>query len=238
MIDHINYVKTLSEHLEAVGDAVAEGDLVIIPISSLPDDCNFLITALETIAEEKLTWDYVRDRLLHEFDKMQRGRRGSTEKVGSDISQDALFSRNAIEQRKPGDMKKFKCHYCKRKGHFATDCFKRKANEKQHHNQVAAHRIESINNPDDYDSPEIALVTDHGLPEYDEWWIDSGASQHMTFEKKGLRDYVEFKDPLRVKLADNNILLAYGKGSLRFSTYDGAERVELFLSDVLSVPKI
>ena len=45
---------------------MAEKDLVIILISSLPDDYNFLITALETIAEEKLTWDYVRDRLLHE----------------------------------------------------------------------------------------------------------------------------------------------------------------------------
>ena len=41
MIDRINYVKTLSEHLEAVGDAVAEKDLVIILISSLPDDYNF-----------------------------------------------------------------------------------------------------------------------------------------------------------------------------------------------------
>ena len=70
--------------------------------------------------------------------------RGSTEKVGSDISQDAMYSRNATEQRKPGDVKKFKCHYCKRTGYFAKDCFKRKTNEKQHHNQPAAHRIESI----------------------------------------------------------------------------------------------
>ena len=41
MIDHINYMKILSEHLEAVGDAAAEKDLVIILISSLPDDYNF-----------------------------------------------------------------------------------------------------------------------------------------------------------------------------------------------------
>ena len=43
---------------------MAEKDLVIILISSLPGDYNFLITALETIAEEKLTWDCVRDRLF------------------------------------------------------------------------------------------------------------------------------------------------------------------------------
>ena len=35
MIEHINNIKTLSEHLEAVDDAVAEKDLVIILISSL-----------------------------------------------------------------------------------------------------------------------------------------------------------------------------------------------------------
>ena len=70
MINHINYMKTFSEHLEAVGDPVTEKDLVIILINSLPDDYNFLITALETIAEEKLTWDYARDRLLHEYEKM------------------------------------------------------------------------------------------------------------------------------------------------------------------------
>ena len=55
MLEHVNCIKTLSEHLKAVGDAVAENDSDIILISSLPEDYNFLITALETIAEDKLT---------------------------------------------------------------------------------------------------------------------------------------------------------------------------------------
>ena len=46
MIDHVNYVKTLAEHLEAVDDNISEKDLVIILISSLPDEYNYLITAL------------------------------------------------------------------------------------------------------------------------------------------------------------------------------------------------
>ena len=53
MLAHVNYIKTLSEHLEAVGGAVAEKDLVIILISSLPEGCTYFITALETIAEDK-----------------------------------------------------------------------------------------------------------------------------------------------------------------------------------------
>ena len=61
--NHVNEIKTISEQLEAIGNPKAEHDLVIILISSLPEEFNYLITALETIAESTLTWDYVRDRL-------------------------------------------------------------------------------------------------------------------------------------------------------------------------------
>ena len=61
MINHVNYLKTLSEHLDAVDDPIKENDLVIILISSLPEEYNHLITVLEIIAQERLSWDYVRD---------------------------------------------------------------------------------------------------------------------------------------------------------------------------------
>ena len=40
-------------------DPITEHDLVIILISSLNDHFSFLITALETIAEDNLTWEYM-----------------------------------------------------------------------------------------------------------------------------------------------------------------------------------
>ena len=52
MVTIIYFMKTLSEHLEAIDDLIAEKDLIIILISSLPDDYNYLITALETIATD------------------------------------------------------------------------------------------------------------------------------------------------------------------------------------------
>ena len=42
---------------------------MILLVSSLPKKDNYLITALETIAEDHLTWDYVSDRLIHEIEK-------------------------------------------------------------------------------------------------------------------------------------------------------------------------
>ena len=237
MVAHVNYIKTLSEHLEAVGDAVAEKDLVIILISSLPEEYNHLITALETIAEDKLTWDYVRDRLIHEHDKMQSGSAGA---VKYDACQDALFSKQSQEQTKPSSTKNFKCFYCKKKGHFAKDCYKKKADAKKtqnQSNQESANRVESTQESED-DSPEIALSAGGLSSAENDWWIDSGASQHMTPSKKGMTDYVTFRNPLHVKLADDSVLLAYGKGNLHLSVFDGTEKVNITLKDVLYVPKI
>ena len=38
------------------------------------------------------------------------------------------------------------------------------------------------------------------------WIIDSGATQHMTFNIDSLSDYVEFKEPCTVNLGDNGIM--------------------------------
>jgi len=67
---HTNYIKTVAEHLEAIGDVVAEKDLALVLLSSLPEEYAQLVTALETATEpDDLTWDTVRDRVLNEYEK-------------------------------------------------------------------------------------------------------------------------------------------------------------------------
>ena len=85
MTEHINYIKNLAEHLNAIDDEIVEKDLFIILISSLPGEYNHLITARETIADDHLTWDYVRDKLIHENKKLWKTANGT--------SNNALFSR-------------------------------------------------------------------------------------------------------------------------------------------------
>ena len=173
MVEHINHIKMLAEHLEAIDDNIAEKDLVIILISSLPDEYNYLITALEMID--------VRDRLIHEAEKMSRGLLDSK---NPDASHDALVVKT--EQIKSSATKNFKCHYCKRKGHYARDCYKRKADAKnsETENRAVGNFVADANASD-----EVALKSSLKCNE-DNWWIDSGASQHMTRDKN-----LEYKSP-------------------------------------------
>ena len=69
MNEHINKLKIIAEHRQAVDDAPVERDLVYTLLNSLSEEYNHLITTLETLPRERLTWDYVRDRLLAEYER-------------------------------------------------------------------------------------------------------------------------------------------------------------------------
>ena len=179
MVSHVNNIKTIAEHLEAVDDPVVEKDLVMILISSLPDEYNNLITALETMAEDKFTWTYVRDRVIHEFER-KKGAGKETPQI-----QDALFTKHKkppsnnknhgkskYGKEKNYDISKFSCHHCHEKGHFQRDCPKKNDKKKPLVNTVTHRESE------DSFTPEFALQV--GGDENDDWWLDSGCSQHMT----------------------------------------------------------
>ena len=135
MTTHINQIKTISEHLEALDDPVVEKDLVMILISSWPTEYNNLITTLETLSEEKLTWNYVRDRAIAEYDRIKSKRDGSSD------SKDAALNinfpgkgRGRGRGRGRGKIgngpEKRSCHHCKEIGHLVKNCPKKKEQKK------------------------------------------------------------------------------------------------------------
>ena len=161
---------------------------------------------------------------------------GESSKIeNSDTRQDALLSHRSAQQNK-ADTKKFRCEYCKKKGHFVKDCYKKKADAKKSSLDESANRVESMQESK-VKSPEVALSS-YSAATPNEWWIDSGASKHMNPDKKEMTSYIAFRNPAQVKLADNRALYAYGKGTVNISVFDGAKKVNLALHDVLYIPKI
>lgn len=255
MIDHINYVKTLAEHLEAVGDPVSDGDLVIILLSSLPEEFNNLVTALETIADEKLTWDYVRDRAINEFDKKHG------EASNNKYNPEALFvngynknkskynnyngnrsNRGGSTGNRGGNHQSsssghnFRCHSCNEKGHFSRNCPKKNKEKK-----AAPEEGNLLEHGTYFDgfNPELALKAgDEEDNDITDWWIDSGASQHMTPIKSEIINYKKFSKPVEISLADNSSLYAYGAGYVQLRVFDEGIHNDILLEKVLYVPKM
>ena len=85
-------------------------------------------------------------------------------------------------------------------------------------------------------SPEFALKVGNSTGE--EWWIDSGATQHMSPNEKDFEHYIPFDDPVKVNLADKSFLLAHGSGTIKMRLFDVNQSVNVLLNNALFIPKI
>jgi len=178
---------------------------------------------------------------IYEADKINK-----TKDVGDvcEVTQDALLIRRQ-DRKKAVDKRKDVCHYCKRPGHFARDCYKKKndakklAQEKEQKGSESrasasgnnSEDNEVVNDCDKVITPDVALLAAEKSMKI-EWWIDSGASQHMTPDKKSLINVERSDSPVEVQLADNSILFSYGKGNVYLAVYDGTEKVNVMLKEV------
>ena len=70
------------------------------------------------------------------------------------------------------------------------------------------------------------------------WYIDSGASQHMSYDKEMMVDYVHFENPQKVRLGVNRVVQALGKGNIWLDIKDENDYNPARLVDVLYVPDL
>lgn len=228
MADHLSQIAMLISRLVSIGEKMADHWLVAIILSSLPESYNMLIMSFESRAEDELTLDFVKGRLLDEW------RRRCEENRLPEQSQKVLLS------GKP----KQKCHYCGKEGHFRRDCRKLKQDQEKRRSDEGyeesnarrsdyrqkANKVESVNE-------EVCFgLFDKAVG--DVWYLDSGCTSHMTGDATNL----SFEDTTRremICLADGNQVLSEGIGEVKIDAENGdGKSVNLTVHHVLHVPAL
>ena len=106
---------------------------------------------------------------------------------------------------------------CGLPGHWARKCRKPKNVKKWKEKNTRNERKECKENQDE--ALDNQRYTEHPLlwssgrvNQMDlTWYIDSGASQHMSYDKERMVDYVQFANRQKVRLGDNRVSKHCGK---------------------------
>lgn len=145
-----------------------------------------------------------------------------------------------VNKQKPGGKGKFvkndsrrgdTCNYCRRKGHWLKDCRKwisdgkPKKNNSQEDCAAASAVLMSV-------CEEAYSVEEDSVT----WWVDNGATRHVTNSSKYFTDFIKFDTPCGVKAAGKETLMAVGKGNIKLSSLTDSQ--DIMLLDVWYVPQL
>jgi len=234
--DHLKCMKEITDKLAALGSAVGEEEQVVALLISLPPSYQTLVTALEAKGDD-LSLEFVQQALVSEEQKRQVG-------VSEVVTE---CDRNSALQVNKGIVKPFKgrCYRCNKEGHRSYEChekqvkFDRLPVKKSFQKPHRAKTVSEDNNQTDSESELFFSVTGQPEGEQQQYWIiDSGASRHMTSNKKLLSDYWKFDVPETVRLGDGRSVEALGTGRVKITVETSRGKKTTMMGGVLYVPKL
>ena len=246
MLAHINHMRSLHDQMKEMGINVDDKGLAMTLLGSLPEQFKPLITALDAVGEDNLSFEKVKGMLQNDADRMS-----DTKKAEDAFSAQRGFARKGKrwprhDNPRKGDGKTGKsfsglCHYCQERGHFARDCPKKnpKNDGSNYKNKKSANIVEhEKKDAEEEVINQEALFTSNNNSNPG-WIIDSGATQHMTYEWSRLVNYVEFKRPCKVNLGDDRTIFAFGKGTYNLvADLGNGSTQNIALKEVLYLPDL
>jgi hypothetical protein len=262
--EFISKLQDICSRLKSMGENVSENMQITKILMSLPDEYKFLATAWESVPAEKQSVNELISRLMVEEERLKtssstenneasetrafvvnasHGRQftGTKDKGKSNTGNactvpvagkssvkcfscgGAHFKRYCSQQQ--SEKNKRVCNFCRKPGHVFKDCFLRLGKEKVgYKNQKSSNAFLSA-----YISGE-ANDTD--------WFVDSGATEHMCCNKEMFATYRSLHVQWSVKIGDGSEIFALGVGSVKIKAFNGNQWVDSVIENVLYVPAL
>jgi hypothetical protein len=235
VVTYLTRLTQVRDELGAVGEAIADSDLVRTALNGVSKQWVVFVEGI--VAREKLPgWERLWDDFVQE--ETRRGYVHGSSSTGHEEENVALattikkkFKRGPKGGQKPKgegkkDMSKVKCFACHKFGHYAGQC----PNKKQ---TAASAEVEEFSTKFDKEFSLIACLSSRTTTT-DAWYIDSGASRHMTAVREHLTDLTQCGDA-EVVLGDDREVKVAGCGTVSFRR---ESLPPMTLIEVLYVPNL
>ena len=220
-----NRIRHLASTLKSMNVEIDDSEMAMALLNGLLDEYSPLISALDALGTEEteLNFEFVKARVMQEEQRINMR--------SSEILRKSEERALVADAHKPRP----KCNYCGRKGHIEVCCWK-KYPEKSPHTKSAA-LMAALSDED----PIICLMTKYrsaNAAEYsDDWYIDSGCSNHMTFNKSVFSSYTPGAFGA-VDLGNLNKARVAGAGDVIIPALYKGQNIRIKVQNVLHVPDL
>jgi transposase InsO family protein len=243
---YLSRITQVRDELGAVGEVIPSTELVRTALNGVAKPWAVFVEGIVAM-EHVPSWDRLWDDFVQE-----ETRRGYVHGVGSsgvheDEENVALAAKGKGKKTKkrgnPGghnekgkpkkgekDMSKVRCWACQKQGHYAATCPERKKGNKK--NVAASAAMDEFTAQFEQEFSLVAGLSSSTSSSV-VWYIDSGASRHMTGVRSQFSELTERTLETDVVLGDDRTVRAAGVGTVIFQR---ESLPPLKLTDVLYVP--
>jgi hypothetical protein len=235
VVTYLTRLTQVRDELGAVGEAIADSDLVRTTLNGVSKQWAVFVEGI--VAREKLPgWERLWDDFVQE--ETRRGYVHGSSSTGHEEENVALATTSKKKFRKgpkggqkpkgegKKDMSKVKCFACHKFGHYAGQCPNKKKKQ-----TTASTEVEEFSTKFDKEFSLIVCLSSRTTTP-DTWYIDSGASRHMTTVREHLTDLTQCGDA-EVVLGDDREVKVAGCGTVSFRR---ESLPPMTLTEVLYVP--
>jgi hypothetical protein len=217
-----NQVKVLSKD-EAPTDTAKK----TILLKSLGEEYRSTVFALKAAGLSKLSFDDIVQRLKETEYGLEETEEVLARAVGAKYRPKESNKSKESKDSKGNSKRDTRCFYCKKPGHLISECRIRIAREKETSKSSKPEEARTVT----AEAWTVLDTQDKDLKSPD-WVLDSGCSQHITFDKSRFVSLSEQSGTVTV--ANRKELSITGKGIVKIEL----PTKEVTLSDVLYVPEI
>ncbi|KAL0300783.1 UNVERIFIED_CONTAM: hypothetical protein Sradi_6355100 [Sesamum radiatum] len=247
--EYYTKVRELVNQLKAYGEDIPEKKVVEKLLISVTEKYDPIVTTIEetkditTLTVTELVGSleaYEKRRSRREENSLENAFQSKLNMRSQNSNRKEKNFKSTMEDKKKQNMRP--CRICKRTNHLEKDCYFR--GKPQCRNCKRFGHVEKdcrlkgnyqANCIEENNSSDQLFYTCNSVAETGEatWYIDSAASNHMTYNKGAFQTLDEsFKT--NVKLGDNHIVKVEGKGSVAINTKKGTR----IINDVMYIPNL
>lgn len=231
MATHVSKIQDICHRLKALGEDITDNMMMTKILMTLPSCYDHFATAWESTALDQRTLSNLTSRLI-----MEEARKNSQD---NQVGALAAEGRGAVRGKKDAvKNKKNVCFKCGKNGHWKRNCKQSQGDSSKQSQGNSSKQGQSDSSKQVGALISTLFTSNNGEQNKDTWFLDSGATDHMSGDVQKFVNLQHFKSPVPVRVGNGNIINASGRGNVYVQAYDSEHWISKYLQDVLFVPDL